>query len=332
MQKRKLGNSNFEVSAIGLGCMGMSFSYGPPKDKKEMTDLLHAAVDRGITFFDTAEVYGPFLNEELLGEALAPYRGKVVIATKFGFDLSGSDNRPGAAGLNSRPEHIKQAVAGSLKRLKVETIDLLYQHRVDPNVPIEDVAGAVTELIQQGKVKHFGLSEAGAKTIRPAHAVQPLTALQSEYSLWTRTPDKEVIPALEELGIGFVPYSPLGKGFLTGKIDENAKFDSSDFRSILPRFTPEALKANQALIDLLGQIAERKKATPAQIALAWLLAQKSWIVPIPGTTKLHRLDENIGAASVELTPDDVRDIDDPASKITVQGARYPEQLEQMTGR
>jgi aryl-alcohol dehydrogenase-like predicted oxidoreductase len=312
--------------------MGMSFSYGPPKDKQEMTTLLRAAVERGVTFFDTAEVYGPFTNEELVGEALAPFRKQVVIATKFGFDLSGSDKRPGAAGLDSRPEQIRQAVEGSLKRLKVDVIDLLYQHRVDPNVPIEDVAGAVKELIQAGKVKHFGLSEAGVKTIRRAHAVQPLTALQSEYSLWTRTPEKEVIPTLEELGIGFVTYSPLGKGFLTGKIDENAKFDSSDFRSTLPRFTPEALKANQSLIDLLGQIAKKKNATPAQIALAWLLAQKPWIVPIPGTTKLHRLDENIGAAAVELTPDDLRDIESAASKIKVQGARYPEKLEQLTGR
>jgi len=332
MQKRKLGNSNLKVSAVGLGCMGMSFSYGPPKDKKEMTSLLRAAVERGVTFFDTAEVYGPFTNEELVGEALAPFRGRVVIATKFGFDLSGSDNRPGAAGLNSRPEHIKQAVEGSLKRLKVGTIDLLYQHRVDPNVPIEDVAGAVKELIQAGKVKHFGLSEAGVKTIRRAHAVQPLTALQSEYSLWTRTPEKEVIPTLEELGIGFVTYSPLGKGFLTGKIDANAKFDSSDFRSTLPRFTPEALKANQALIDLLGTIGKQKQVTVAQIALAWLLARKPWIVPIPGTTKLNRLDENIGSVAVELTPDDLREIDSAASKITVHGARYPEKLEQMTGR
>ena len=332
MQKRKLGKSNLQISAIGLGCMGMSFSYGPPKDKQEMTSLLCAAVERGVTFFDTAEVYGPFTNEDLVGEALAPFRGKVVIATKFGFDLSGSDKRPGAAGLNSRPEHIKQAVEGSLKRLKVETIDLLYQHRVDPNVPIEEVAGAVKELIHDGKVKHFGLSEAGVQTIRRAHAVQPITALQSEYSLWTRSPEKEVIPTLEELGIGFVPYSPLGKGFLTGKIDENATFDSTDFRSTLPRFTPEALKAKQALIDLLGKIGQRKKATPAQIALAWLLAQKPWIVPIPGTTKLHRLDENIGAVAVELTPDDLRDVDSAASKITVHGARYPEKLEQMTGR
>jgi len=331
MQKRKLGKSNLQISAIGLGCMGMSFSYGPPKDKQEMTSLLCAAVERGVTFFDTAEVYGPFTNEDLVGEALAPFRGKVVIATKFGFDLSGSDNRPGAPGLNSRPEHIKQAVEGSLKRLKIETIDLLYQHRVDPNVPIEDVAGAVKELIQAGKVKHFGLSEAGAKTIRRAHAVQPLTALQSEYSLWTRTPEKEVIPTLEELGIGFVPYSPLGKGFLTGAIKEDTTFASSDFRSTLPRFTPEALKANQALIDLLGSIGKRKKATPAQIALAWLLAQKPWIVPIPGTTKLNRLEENIGAVAVELTAGDLRDIDAAASKIKVEGARYPEKLERMTG-
>jgi aryl-alcohol dehydrogenase-like predicted oxidoreductase len=332
MQKRKLGKSNLEVSAVGLGCMGMSFSYGPPKDKQEMTALLRAAVDRGITFFDTAEVYGPFTNEELVGEALAPFRGKVVIATKFGFDLSGSDRRPGAAGLNSRPEHIKEAVEGSLKRLKVAVIDLLYQHRVDPNVPIEDVAGAVKELIYQGKVKHFGLSEAGVQTIRRAHAVQPVTALQSEYSLWTRTPEKEVIPTLEELGIGFVPYSPLGKGFLTGAMNENTKLDSTDFRSTLPRFTPEAMKANQALVDLLSSIAKRKQATPAQIALAWLLAQKPWIVPIPGTTKLNRLDENIGAVTVELTADDLREIESTASKITVQGSRYPEKLEKMTGR
>jgi aryl-alcohol dehydrogenase-like predicted oxidoreductase len=331
MQKRKLGNSGLEVSALGLGCMGMSFSYGPPKDKQEMISLIRTAVERGIAFFDTAEVYGPFLNEELVGEALAPFREQVAIATKFGFDLSGSDHRPGAAGLNSRPEHIRQAVEGSLKRLKVDVIDLLYQHRVDPNVPIEDVAGAVKDLIQQGKVKHFGLSEAGVQTIRRAHAVQPLAALQSEYSLWWRRPEAEVIPALEELDIGFVPYSPLGKGFLTGKIDENATFDSSDFRSTLPRFTPDALKANQALIDLLGGIAKRKKATPAQIALAWLLAQKPWMAPIPGTTKLNRLDENIGALAVELTPGDLRDIDVAASAITVQGARYPERLEQMTG-
>jgi aryl-alcohol dehydrogenase-like predicted oxidoreductase len=331
MQKRKLGKSNLEVSAIGLGCMGMSFSYGPPKDKKEMTDLLHAAVDRGITFFDTAEVYGPFLNEELVGEALAPFRGKVVIATKFGFDLSGGDHRPGTAGVNSRPEHLKQAVEGSLKRLKLETIDLLYQHRVDPNVPIEDVAGAVKELIQAGKVKHFGMSEAGAKTIRRAHAVQPLTALQSEYSLWWRKPEAEIIPTLEELGIGFVPYSPLGKGFLTGAIKEDAKFGSTDFRSTLPRFAPDALKANQAVIDLLGRIGQRKKATPAQIALAWLLAQKPWMSPIPGTTKLNRLEENIGAVSIQLTAEDLREIDAAASKITVEGARYPERLERMTG-
>ncbi len=331
MQKRKLGKSDLEVSTLGLGCMGMSFSYGPPKDKKEMTDVLHAAVERGITFFDTAEVYGPFTNEELVGEALAPYRDKVVIATKFGFDLSGSDNRPGAAGLNSRPEHIKQAVEGSLKRLKVDVIDLLYQHRVDPNVPIEDVAGAVMELIQAGKVKHFGLSEAGVKTIRRAHAVQPVTALQNEYSLWWRKPDAEVLPTLEELGIGLVAYSPLGKGFLTGKMDKNTKFESSDFRSTLPRFTPEALKANQGVVDLLGSIAKQKGATPAQIALAWLLAQKPWIVPIPGTTKLNRLEENIGAVSIKLTPEDLRNIGAAASKIQVEGARYPERLEKMTG-
>jgi aryl-alcohol dehydrogenase-like predicted oxidoreductase len=331
MQKRKLGKSNLEVSAIGLGCMGMSFSYGPPKDKKEMTAVLHAAVDRGITFFDTAEVYGPFLNEELVGEALAPFRGKVAIATKFGFDFSGGDNRPGAAPVNSQPEHIKQAVEGSLKRLKVETIDLLYQHRVDPNVPIEDVAGAVKELIEAGKVKHFGMSEAGVSTIRHAHAVQPLTALQSEYSLWWRKPEREVIPMLEELGIGFVPYSPLGKGFLTGAIKEDAKFDSTDFRSKLPRFAPDALKTNQALIDLLGGIASKKKATPAQIALAWLLAQKPWIAPIPGTTKLNRLEENIGAAAIQLTSDDLREIDSASSSIKVEGARYPEAIEKMTG-
>jgi aryl-alcohol dehydrogenase-like predicted oxidoreductase len=330
--KRKLGHSNLEVSALGLGCMGMSFSYGPPKDTQEMTALLRAAVERGVTFFDTAEVYGPFTNEELVGEALAPFRGHVVIATKFGFDLSGSDLRPGAPGLNSQPAQIKRAVEGSLKRLKIDVIDLLYQHRVDPNVPIEEVAGAVKALIQEGKVRHFGLSEAGVQTIRRAHAVQPLTALQSEYSLWTRTPEKEVIPTLEELGIGFVPYSPLGKGFLTGAMNESTKLDSSDFRSTLPRFTPEAMKANRALVDLLGAIAQRKQATPAQIALAWLLAQKPWIVPIPGTTKLPRLDENLGSLSVELTPDDLRDIDSAASKITVQGARYPERLEKMTGR
>src|SRR5712671_2678369 len=330
MKTRRLGNSNLEVSAIGLGCMGMSFSYGPPKDKAEMTSLLRAALERGVTFFDTAEVYGPFTNEELVGEALAPFREQVVIATKFGWKLDPNTGKQ--AGLDSRPTHIKEVAEASLKRLRTDIIDLFYQHRVDPNVPIEDVAGTVKELIQQGKVKHFGMSEAGAKTIRRAHAVQPLTALQSEYSLWTRTPEKEVIPTLEELGIGFVPYSPLGKGFLTGKIDENATFDSSDFRSTLPRFTPEALKANQALVDLLGSIAERKKATPAQIALAWLLAQKPWIVPIPGTTKLNRLNENIGAVSVELSSDDLREIDIAASKIEVQGARYPERLEQMTGR
>jgi aryl-alcohol dehydrogenase-like predicted oxidoreductase len=332
MKKRILGNSKLEVSAIGLGCMGMSFSYGPPKDKKEMTSLLRAAVERGVTFFDTAEVYGPFTNEELVGEALAPFRGKMVIATKFGFDLSGSDNRPGAAGLNSRPERIRQVADESLKRLKVDAIDLFYQHRVDLDVPIEDVAGAVKELIQAGKVKHFGLSEAGVQTIRRAHKVQPVTALQSEYSLWWRKPEVEVIPTLEELGIGLVPYSPLGKGFLTGAMDAATTFHSSDFRSRLPRFTPEALKANQALIDLLSTIGKRKKATLAQIALAWLLAQKPWIVPIPGTTKLHRLDENIGAVAVELTPDDLRDIESAASKIKVEGARYPEKLEQLTGR
>ena len=335
MQKRKLGNSNLEVSAIGLGCMGMSFSYGPPADKQEMISLLRTAVDRGITFFDTAEVYGPFTNEELVGEALSPLREQVVIATKFGFNLDPKfDPRGigGAPGLDSRPEHIKQVAEGSLKRLKVDAIDLFYQHRVDPNVPIEDVAGAVKELIQEGKVKHFGLSEAGAQTIRRAHTVQPVTALQSEYSLWTRTPEAEVLPTIEELGIGFVPYSPLGKGFLTGRINENTTFDSGDFRNTLPRFTPEARKANQALVDLLAEIGKRKKATPAKIALAWLLAQKSWVVPIPGTTKLHRLDENIGAVSIELTSDDLREIESAASKITVQGARYPEKLEKMTGR
>ncbi len=331
MHKRKLGNSNLEVSALGLGCMGMSFSYGPPKDKQEMTALLHAAVDRGITFFDTAEVYGPFTNEELVGEALAGFHKQITIATKFGFDLGGKDNRPGAAGLNSQPAHIKLAVEGSLRRLKIQTIDLLYQHRVDPKVPIEDVAGAVKELIQQGKVKHFGLSEAGVQTIRRAHAVVPVTALQSEYSLWWRRPEAEVIPTLEELGIGLVPYSPLGKGFLTGKIDQNATFASTDFRSTLPRFTPEALKANQAMIDLLSGIAERKNATPAQIAIAWLLAQKPWIVPIPGTTKLSRLEENIGSVSIELTSDDLRELNSAATGIEVQGARYPERLEKMTG-
>jgi len=335
MQKRKLGKSDLEVSALGLGCMGMSFSYGPPKDTQEMTALLRTAVERGITFFDTAEVYGPHTNEELVGKALAPFRDRLVIATKFGFDVRPNfDPRgmKGAPGLNSRPDHIKEAVEGSLTRLKVDVIDLLYQHRVDPDVPIEDVAGAVKGLIHQGKVRHFGLSEAGVQTIRRAHAVQTVTALQSEYSLWTRTPEQEVIPTLEELGIGFVPFSPLGKGFLTGAIDENAKFDSSDFRSALPRFTPEALKANQALVQLLSNIGKRKEATPAQVALAWLLAQKPWIVPIPGTTKAQRLDENIGALSVELTPEDLREIDTAAARITVQGARYPERLEQMTGR
>jgi aryl-alcohol dehydrogenase-like predicted oxidoreductase len=334
MKKRKLGTSNLEVSAIGLGCMGMSFSYGPPKDKQEMTSLLRAAVERGITFFDTAEVYGPFLNEELVGEALAPFRDQLVIATKFGFDLDPDFDPRGMTGppaLNSRPEHIREAVEGSLKRLRVDVIDLLYQHRVDPDVPIEDVAGAVKDLIEEGKVKHFGLSEAGVPTIRRAHAIQPLTALQNEYSLWTRTPEKEVIPTLEELGIGLVAYSPLGKGFLTGKIDANTTFDSSDFRSTLPRFTPEALKANQELINLLDRIAERKRATPAQIALTWVLVQKPWIVPIPGTTKLHRLEENIGATSVELTPADLREIDEAASQIAIHGARYPEKLEKMTG-
>jgi aryl-alcohol dehydrogenase-like predicted oxidoreductase len=331
MQKRKLGNSNLEVSAIGLGCMGMSYAYGPAGDKREMISLLRSAVERGVTFFDTAEVYGPLTNEELVGEALSPIREQVVIATKFGFKLK-PNGEPGWAGLDSRPEHIKQVAEGSLKRLKIEVIDLFYQHRVDPDVPIEDVAGAVKELIQEGKVKHFGLSEAGPQTIRRAHAVQPVTAVQSEYSLWERGPEAEALPVLEELGIGFVPYSPLGRGFLTGKISENTTFDSSDFRNTLPRFTPEARKANQALVDLLGKIAERKKATTAQIALAWLLAQKPWIAPIPGTTKLHRLEENIGAAAVELTSDDLREIDSAASKITVQGARYPENLEKMTGR
>jgi aryl-alcohol dehydrogenase-like predicted oxidoreductase len=330
MQKRKLGKSGLEVSAIGLGCMGMSFGYGPAKDKQEMIPVIRAAVERGVTFFDTAEVYGPFINEELVGEALAPFREQVVIATKFGFELDPNTGKQ--AGLNSRPEHIKQVAEGSLKRLRVDAIDLFYQHRVDPDVPIEDVAGAVKDLIQEGKVKHFGLSEAGAKTIRRAHSVQPVTALQSEYSLWTRGPEKEVLPTVEELGIGFVPYSPLGKGFLTGKMDENTKLDNSDFRNILPRFTPEAMRANRALVDLLGSIGEPTKATPAQIAIAWLLARKPWIVPIPGTTKLDRLEENIGAVSVELTPEDLRDIENAASKITVQGARYPEKLEQMTGR
>jgi aryl-alcohol dehydrogenase-like predicted oxidoreductase len=328
MQKRKLGKSGLEVSALGLGCMGMSYGYGPAADKQEMISLIRAAVERGITFFDTAEAYGPFTNEELVGEALAPLRAHVVLATKFGFKFGPKGEQ---AGLDSRPEHIKQVAEGSLKRLGIEAIDLFYQHRVDPDVPIEDVAGAVRELIREGKVKHFGLSEAGVRTIRRAHAVQPVTALQSEYSLWWRRPEGEVLPTLEELGIGFVPFSPLGKGFLTGKIDEKTTFDSSDFRNVVPRFAPEARKANQALVGLLGKIAERKKATPAQIALAWLLAQKPWIVPIPGTTKLHRLDENIGAVAVELTTDDLREIDSAASKIMIQGARYPEELEKRTG-
>lgn len=335
MQKRTLGKSGLEVSAIGLGCMGMSFSYGPAKDKQEMIALLQAAVDRGVTFFDTAEVYGPYANEELVGEALQPLRDKVVIASKFGFDISpGRDPRgmTGSPGLNSRPEHIRQVAEDSLKRLRVETIDLLYQHRVDPDVPIEEVAGTVGELIQEGKVKHFGLSEAGEETIRRAHRVQPVTALQSEYSLWSREVEANLLPLLEELGIGFVPYSPLGRGFLTGKIDQGTRFDSTDFRSRLPRFTPKALKANQALVDLLGRIAERKKATPAQIALAWLLAQRPWIVPIPGTTKLHRLEENIGATEIELTADDLHEIEGAAAMIEVEGARYPEQLEALTDR
>jgi len=326
MQKRKLGSSDLEVSALGLGCMGMSYGYGPAADRQEMISLIGSAVERGVTFFDTAEAYGPFTNEELVGEALATFRGQVVIATKFGFDI---DAFPG---LNSRPERIKQVAEASLNRLKVDAIDLFYQHRVDPNVPIEDVAGAVKELIQEGKVKHFGLSEAGAQTIRRAHAIQPVTAVQSEYSLWWRQPEEAVLPTLEELGIGFVPFSPLGKGFLTGKINEDTKFDSTDFRNIVPRFTPEARKANQALVDLLRRVAERKKATPAQIALAWLLARKAWIVPIPGTTKLSRLEENIGAVAIELTSEDLREIDSAASTITVQGARYPEDLAKLTGR
>jgi aryl-alcohol dehydrogenase-like predicted oxidoreductase len=331
MQKRKLGNSNLEVSAIGLGCMGMSWSYGPPKDKQEMTSLVRAAVERGITFFDTAEVYGPFLNEELVGEALAPFHGQVVIATKFGWAPNPNDGRKWTA-LNSRPEHIKQVAEASLKRLKVDVIDLFYQHRVDLNVPIEDVAGAVKELIQEGKVKHFGLSEAGAQTIRRAHAVQPVTALQSEYSLWWRQLEEAVLPTLEELGIGFVPFSPLGKGFLTGKINADTKFDSTDFRNTVPRFNPANRKANQTLVDLLNTFAEQKKATPAQIALAWLLAKKPWIVPIPGTTKLHRLEENLGAADLELTPEDLLAIESASSNIKVEGARYPEFHEQLTGR
>ena len=330
MQKRKLGKSNLEVSAIGLGCMGMSFGYGPAGDKQEMISVIRAAVERGVTFFDTAEVYGPFTNEELVGEALAPFRAKVTIATKFGFKLDSNTGKQ--AGLDSRPAHIKQVAEASLKRLKVDSIDLFYQHRVDPDVRIEDVAGAVKDLMREGKVKHFGLSEAGVQTIRRAHAVQPVTALQSEYSLWWREPEAQVIPTLEELGIGFVPFSPLGKGFLTGKINENTKFDSTDFRNIVPRFTPEARKANQALVNLLGRFAQQKKATPAQVALAWLLAQKPWIVPIPGTTKLHRLEENIAAADVELSPGDLREVETAASKIAVQGARYPEELQKMVGR
>jgi aryl-alcohol dehydrogenase-like predicted oxidoreductase len=329
MQKRKLGKSGLEVSALGLGCMGMSFGYGPPADKSEMISLIRSAVERGVTLFDTAEAYGPFTNEELVGEALAPLRSQVVIATKFGFKFDSAGKQ---AGLDSRPEHIKQVAEASLARLKVDAIDLFYQHRVDPDVPSEDVAGAVKDLIREGKVKHFGLSEAGVQTIRRAHAVQAVTAVQSEYSLWWRRPEEDVLPALEELGIGFVPFSPLGKGFLTGKIDENTTFDCSDFRNIVPRFTPEARKANQALVDLLRRTGERKKATPAQIALAWLLARKPWIVPIPGTTKLHRLEENLGAADIELTPEDLRAIESASSDIKVEGARYPERLERMTGR
>jgi aryl-alcohol dehydrogenase-like predicted oxidoreductase len=328
MKKRKLGKTNLEVSAIGLGCMGLSFGYGPAVDKQQGISLIRAAVERGVTFFDTAEVYGPFTNEELVGEALAPFRDQVVIATKFGFKIENGKQ----AGLDSRPEHIKKVADASLKRLKTDRIDLLYQHRVDPNVPIEDVAGAVKDLIQQGKVKHFGLSEAGVKTIRRAHAVQSVAALQSEYSLWWREPEAEVLPTLEELGIGFVPFSPLGKGFLTGKISQDTQFDKTDFRNIVPRFTPENRKANQAMVDLIGRFAQQKKATPAQVALAWLLAQKPWIVPIPGTTKLHRLEENIGAAAVELTPDDLRQLESAASKIPVQGERYPEELQKLVGR
>jgi aryl-alcohol dehydrogenase-like predicted oxidoreductase len=330
MQKRKLGKSNLEVSALGLGCMGLNFSYKPFPEKHEVIAFLRAAVERGVTFFDTAEVYGPFTNEQLVGEALEPFRGQVVIATKFGFDLN-ADGTRGPKGTNSSPEKIKQAVEGSLKRLKIDVIDLYYQHRVDPNIPIEDTAGAVKDLIAAGKVKHFGMSEAGAQTIRRAHAVHPVAALQSEYSLWHRKPEAEIIPLLEELGIGFVPYSPLGKGFLTGKIDETTKFDSTDIRSSIPRFTPEAMKANQALVDLLSWIGTDKGATTAQIALAWLLAQKPWMVPIPGTTKLHRLDENLGAVSLALSADDLREIDDAAAKIQVVGERYPEHIEKMTG-
>jgi aryl-alcohol dehydrogenase-like predicted oxidoreductase len=330
MQKRKLGSGGLEVSALGLGCMGLSFSYAPFPEKHEVIALIRAAVERGVTFFDTAEVYGPFTNEELVGEALEPFRKEVVIATKFGFDINPDGSR-GPKGTNSSPEQIKRAVEGSLKRLKTDVIDLYYQHRVDPKVPIEDAAGAVKDLIAAGKVKHFGMSEAGAQTIRRAHAVQPVAALQNEYSLWFRKPEVEIIPLLEELGIGFVPFSPLGKGFLTGKIDESAKFESTDIRSSIPRFAPEAMKANQALVDLLGRIAAERGATPAQIALAWLLAQKPWMVPIPGTTKLHRLDENLGAVSLEFSADDLREIDDAAAKITVQGERYPEHLEKMVG-
>jgi aryl-alcohol dehydrogenase-like predicted oxidoreductase len=330
MQKRKLGKSNLEVSAIGLGCMGMSSGYGPAADKKEMIALIRTAVDRGVTFFDTAEVYGPFANEELVGEALAPFRKQVAIATKFGFKIDPNTGKQ--IGLDSRPQHIKEVAEASLKRLKTNVIDLFYQHRVDSDVPIEDVAGAVKDLIQQGKVKHFGLSEAGVKTIRRAHAVQPVAALQSEYSLWWREPEAEVIPTLEELGIGFVPFSPLGKGFLTGKISEDTKFDKSDFRNIVPRFTAENRKANQAVVDLVTKFAQQKKATPAQVALAWLLAQKPWIVPIPGTTKLHRLEENLGAVNVELTNEDLRQLETAASSVTVQGARYPEELQKLVGR
>jgi aryl-alcohol dehydrogenase-like predicted oxidoreductase len=331
MQKRRLGNSNLEVSALGLGCMGMSFGLGPAIDRQDGIAVIRAAIESGVTFFDTAEVYGPFTNEELVGEALAPFRDQVVIATKFGFKPA-ADGKGRWSELDSRPEHIKEVAEASLKRLKTDVIDLFYQHRVDQNVPIEDVAGAVKDLIQAGKVKHFGLSEAGVQTIRRAHAVQPVTALQSEYSLWWREPEAEILPTLEELGIGFIPFSPLGKGFLTGKIDENTTFDSTDFRNIVPRFTPEARRANQAVVDLIAKVAGRKKATPAQIALAWVLAQKTWIVPIPGTTKLHRLKENIGAVEVELTPDDLREIDNATSQITVQGARYPENLQRLVGR
>jgi aryl-alcohol dehydrogenase-like predicted oxidoreductase len=330
MQKRKLGKSNLQVSALGLGCMGLSFGYGPAVDKQQGISLIRAAVERGVTFFDTAEVYGPFTNEELVGEALAPFRDQVVIATKFGFKIDPITGKQ--AGLDSSPQHIKEVAEASLKRLRADVIDLFYQHRVDPNVPIEDVAGAVKDLIQQGKVKHFGLSEAGAQTIRRAHAVQPVAALQSEYSLWWREPEAEVIPTLEDLGIGFVPFSPLGKGFLTGAIKEDTQFDKTDFRNIVPRFTPENRKANQAVVDLMGKFAQQKKATPAQIALAWLLAQKAWIVPNPGTTKLHRLEENVGAVAIKLAPEDLRQLDIATSKIAVQGARYPEELQKLVGR